>query len=104
MAYAVEQRTHEIGVRTALGAQRADVLRLIVGSGARLAAVGVAVGVAAAAVSTRALESMVYGVGVRDVGAFVGGALLLVAVALAACLLPARRATRVDPMTVLRSE
>jgi putative ABC transport system permease protein len=104
MAYAVEQRTHEIGVRTALGAQRADVLRLIVGSGARLAAVGVVVGVAAAAASTRVLESMVYGVGVRDVGAFVGGALLLVAVALAACLLPARRATRVDPMTVLRSE
>ena len=104
MAYTVEQRTHEIGVRTALGAQRGDVLRLVVGSGARLAAAGVVIGIAAAAASTRVLASMVYGVGVRDVGAFAGGALVLAGVALAATLIPARRATRVDPMTVLRSE
>ena len=104
MAYAVEQRTHEIGVRTALGAQRADVLRLIVGSGARLAAVGVVLGVALAVASTRLLQSMVYGVGVRDVGTFAAGALVLASVALLACLVPARRATRVEPMAVLRGE
>jgi putative ABC transport system permease protein len=104
MAYAVEQRTHEIGVRTALGAQRADVLRLIVGSGARLAALGVVIGVAMAAASTRLLQSMVYGVGVRAVGTFAAGAVVLASVALLACLVPARRAARVEPMTVLRGE
>jgi putative ABC transport system permease protein len=104
MSYAVAQREREIGVRTALGAQRADVLRLILGDGARLALAGVLLGTALAGAATRLLASMVYGVGVRDATTFAGGAALLGAVALLASYVPARRAARVDPSIALRAE
>ena len=104
ISYTVTTRTHEMGVRAALGAQRRDLLALVVGAGAKLALVGIALGVVLAAGATRVLESMVYGVGVRDAATFAGCGLLLAAVALAASYVPARRAARVDPMRALRAE
>ena len=104
VSYGVTQRTREIGVRTALGAQRRDVVTLVVRGGAKLALAGVALGLALAVAATRVLESMVYGVGVRDATTFAAGALLLAGVALAASYLPARRAARVDPVVALRAE
>jgi ABC-type antimicrobial peptide transport system permease subunit len=100
----VSQRTREIGVRMALGARPADVLRMILTEGLKLVAVGVVLGVAAALMLTRLLEGMVYGVSMRDPLIFVLVNLLMVAVSLAACYVPARRATRVDPITALRYE
>jgi putative ABC transport system permease protein len=104
MAYAVTERTHEIGVRMALGADRAAVLRMVLARGALLALVGVALGLAGALVLTRFLESLLYQVKPADPVTFAAGAALLVAVALAACYIPAWRATRVDPMAALRQE
>jgi putative ABC transport system permease protein len=104
ISFAVSQRTREIGVRMALGARPADVLRMILREGLKLVAVGVVLGVAAALMLTRLLESMVYGVSVRDPLIFVLVNLLMVAVSLAACYVPARRATRVDPLVALRYE
>jgi len=104
IAFAVSQRTREIGVRMALGAKPADVLRMVLREGMTLVTVGVVVGVAAALMLTRLLEGMVYGVNVRDPFIFVTVNLLLVAVSLAACYIPARRATRVDPLVALRYE
>jgi predicted permease len=98
------QRTHEIGVRIALGATRRDVLNLVLGQGMRIALAGVAAGVVAALVLTRMLTTMIYGVGATDPVTFGGVALLLTAVALVACYIPARRAMRVDPMVALRCE
>jgi putative ABC transport system permease protein len=104
MSYAVSQRAHEIGVRMALGAQGADVVRMIVRQGMRLALLGVGVGVACALALTRLVSSLLFGVSATDPLTFASVALLLAVVALAACLIPARRATRIDPLAALRQE
>jgi putative ABC transport system permease protein len=102
--YSVSQRTQEIGVRMALGATRTDVLRMIVGQGLRLAVIGVGAGLIVALAMTRVLAGTLYGVSTTDPTTFGCVALLLVAVALIATYIPARRATRVDPMVALRHE
>ncbi len=104
VSYSVAQRTSEIGVRMALGAQRRDVLRLVMGHGTRLALVGVAAGIAGAFAATRAMSSLLYGVTATDPLTFIAVAVLLAAVTLAASYIPARRAMRVDPMVALRYE
>ncbi len=104
MSYSVTQRRREIGIRMALGADRNQVLRLILGQGIRLTAVGVALGLAGSFALTRLMESLLFEVSATDPVTFAGISSLLVLVALGACFVPARRATRVDPMTALRSE
>jgi putative ABC transport system permease protein len=104
VSHTVNQRTHEIGIRMALGAQGEDVLGLVLRQGMKLVLIGLAVGLACAFLATRQLESMVYGVSTKDPWTFATVALALAAVALAANFLPARRATRVDPLTALRQE
>jgi ABC-type antimicrobial peptide transport system permease subunit len=104
ISYLAGQRTHEIGIRMALGAQRASVLRLVVGEGARMALIGVALGTAAALGLTRLMANQLFGVSPHDPLTFAGVALLLAMVALGACYLPARRAMRTDPMAALRQE
>lgn len=104
MAYAVNQRTHEIGIRTALGAQRRDVLRLVMRDGTKIALFGIASGIAGALALTRLMASLLFEVKPTDPTTFADVAILLALVALAACYIPARRAMRVDPMVALRYE
>jgi len=104
ISYLVGQRTHEIGVRVALGAQRNDVMRLIIGYGARMALIGVAIGIAAALALTRLMSDQLFGVSAHDPLTFAAVAILLIIVAVAACYIPARRAMRVDPMIALRHD
>ena len=103
MSYVASQRTHEIGIRMALGAQARDVLKLIIGNGMALALIGVAVGLAGALALTRVMAGILFGVTTTDALTYVIVSLGLVVVALLACYIPARRATKVDPLVALRS-
>jgi putative ABC transport system permease protein len=104
MSYSVTQRTQEIGIRLALGAQRYDVLRLIIVQGMRFVGVGVALGLISIFLSTHLLQSLLFGIGATDLRTVLAVTLILAAVAFLACLLPARRATLVDPIVALRTE
>ena len=104
ISYAVAQRTREIGIRMALGASRSDVLRLIVRQGMAPAALGVLIGIVASLGATRLLEKLLYGVSATDPLVFVSVCALLTVIALGACLVPARRASRVDPNVALRND
>lgn len=104
ISYIVGQRTHEIGIRMALGAQRSHVLKIVLGQGARLALLGVMIGLAAAAGLTRLMGTILYGVSATDPLTFAAVAIVLTLIALAACYIPARRAVRLDRIVALRHE
>jgi ABC-type antimicrobial peptide transport system permease subunit len=102
MSYSVAQRTREIGIRMALGAQRSDVMKMTIGQGLRLVLTGVAIGLAAAFVLTRVMSTLLFGVSPTDPVTFISISIVLVSVAVLAGYVPALRATRVDPMFALR--
>ncbi len=104
MTFAVAQRSHEMGIRMALGAGRAQVLRLVVGDGMKAALIGLALGVPGAWLVGRTLRGLLYNVGAFDSRSFAAVVATLLGAALLACYLPARRATRIDPMSALRDE
>jgi putative ABC transport system permease protein len=104
VSYSALQRTHEIGVRMALGAQRKDVLKLVLGHGAKLAVVGVALGLIGSLLASRLLNTLLFGVSARDPLTLAAVSVLLGGVALLACYIPARRAMKVDPLEALRYE
>jgi predicted permease len=104
ISYSVSRRTNEIGIRVALGAQRADVLKQVLTEGARLAATGLALGLAGSLAATRLIATLLFGVKPTDLVTFTGVAAILASVTLAACYIPARRATRVDPIVALRHQ
>jgi ABC-type antimicrobial peptide transport system permease subunit len=103
-SYAVAQRTQEIGIRMALGARMGDVLKLVLKSGMSLALIGAALGILGAFATTRLMSSLLFGVAPTDVVTFGVVSMTLIAVAFVACLIPARRATKVDPLVALRYE
>jgi putative ABC transport system permease protein len=104
ISYAAAQRTHEIGIRMALGARPRDVLNLVAKQGMRLAAIGVAIGLVAATVLTRLMSQLLFRVSTTDAVTFLAVPVLLLVVAAIACYIPARRATKVDPLVALRNE
>jgi putative ABC transport system permease protein len=102
LAFSVVQRVREIGIRQALGADRGAIRSLVLGQGLRTAGLGIVIGLAGSFVLTRYLQTLLFGVNARDASVFAGVTLLLLAVAVAACLVPARRAMRIDPIAALR--
>ena len=104
LAFGVAQRVREFGVRQALGADGGTILRLVLGQGLRTIGIGAVLGIAGALALSRYLESLLYGVTARDVGVLAGVTVVLLIVAAAACYIPARRATRVDPLVALRAD
>jgi ABC-type antimicrobial peptide transport system permease subunit len=104
VSYAVTRRTREIGVRMALGAGRTDVVRLVVREGMRLTFIGLGLGLVASLGLGLVMSKVLYGVGAMDAGVYIGVTAVLLGVSAAACYLPARRATRVDPLVALRAE
>jgi ABC-type antimicrobial peptide transport system permease subunit len=104
ISYLVTQGAHDIGVRIALGASRGSILKMVVRRGMGLAGTGIACGLIGAAALTRVMANLLFGISAHDVAAFIAAPAFLAAVALAACYIPARRATRVDPMVALRDE
>jgi ABC-type antimicrobial peptide transport system permease subunit len=104
MAYSVSQRTQEIGVRMALGALSSDVLKMVLGQGTKLAGVGIGIGLVGAFMLTRAMSTLLFETSVTDPLTFAAVVALLAVITLLACYIPARRATKVDPMIALRSE
>jgi ABC-type antimicrobial peptide transport system permease subunit len=104
ISYATAQRTREFGLRLALGAQRNDLIRLVIWNGLKLVAIGVMIGFIGSLAMTRVIKSLLYGVGAADPLTFVGIVAVLASVAITACYLPARRASRIDPIRALRYE